>query len=270
MPGVPRYNRPFLSRTVSEHDLMNTLAVTPAESLPDAQAAPLWQRAWRWIGRLLVAAALAGLLWALGRALVLFAEHGRAAVAFPFTLNYGEGPLLEQAARLAHGENIYRADLTTPPYTITNYPPLYVLAQAPLVRAYGPEFWYGRLISLISTAVAALFLGLTARALTRSWIAGLVAGGLLLAVPYLLHWSALARIDSLALALSWAGLWLAVQYPPDLPAGRAAGCCDLAVARGRLPAGADLRRVAGGAGAGDFRAAGGHNRRRRVLPHHYR
>lgn len=178
-----------------------------------APARPIWRRALGWIGVLLVAAALAVLLWTLGRAVVLFIEHGRAAVEYPFTLNYGEGPLLEQATRLVRSEDIYHADLSTPPYTITNYPPLYVLAQTPFVRAYGAEFWYGRLISLVSIGAAALFLGLTARALTRDWIAGLVAGGLLLAVPYILHWSALARIDSLALALSWAGLWLSAQFP---------------------------------------------------------
>jgi hypothetical protein len=190
------------------------VAVTPAEPHADLPAAPaLWRRALRWIGTLLVAVALLGLLWTLGRAVGLFIEHGRAAVEYPFTLNYGEGPLLEQSTRLVGGENIYRADLSTPPYTITNYPPLYVLVQAPFVRAYGGEFWYGRLISLVSTGAAALFLGLTGRALTRDWIAGIAAGGLLLAVPYLLHWSALARIDSLALAFSWAGLWLVVQFP---------------------------------------------------------
>ena len=160
----------------------------------------------KWLARVVVGAALVILLMAQGRALVLFAQHVPLALNDPYTLNYGEGPLLDQAVRLARGENIYQADLATPPYTITNYPPLYVLAQVPFVERFGPAFWYGRLISLISILVAALLLGLTVQAVTKDWIAGLAAGLTLPAIPYVYYWSALARIDSLALALSMAGL----------------------------------------------------------------
>ncbi|MBK8029635.1 MAG: glycosyltransferase family 39 protein [Chloroflexi bacterium] len=161
--------------------------------------------------RLLVAAALIVLLAMQGRALLLFFQHAQLALDFPYTLNYGEGPLLEQAVRLARGENIYRADLTTPPYTIANYPPLYPLVQAPFVAAVGPAFWYGRLISVFSILAAALFLGLTVRAITRDALAALVAALTLPAIPYVFSWSALARIDSLALACAWAGIFAVVQ-----------------------------------------------------------
>ncbi len=60
------------------------------------------------------------------------------------------------AIRLARGEDIYPADLSAPPYTITNYPPLYVLAQVPFVQRVGPAFWYGRLISAVSAIAAAI------------------------------------------------------------------------------------------------------------------
>ena len=161
--------------------------------------------------RALTAAALIVLLAACGRALVLFAQHARLALEFPYTLNYGEGPLLDQAVRLSRGAEIYQSDLSVPPYTIANYPPLYPLIQAPFVSIFGAAFWYGRLISVVSCIAAALFLGLTVRALTRDWLAALVAALTLLAIPYLFSWSALARIDSLALALAWAGLFAIVQ-----------------------------------------------------------
>lgn len=163
------------------------------------------------LARLLVAAALIVLLVMQGRALLLFFQHAQLALEFPYTLNYGEGPLLEQAVRLARGENIYRADLSTPPYTIANYPPLYPLIQAPFVAAVGPAFWYGRLISVVSILAAALFLGLTVRAITRDALAGLVAALTLPVIPYIFSWSALARIDSLALAFAWAGIFAVVQ-----------------------------------------------------------
>ncbi|MFN8560357.1 MAG: hypothetical protein U0703_01685 [Anaerolineae bacterium] len=85
------------------------------------------------IGWLVVGAALVYLLFTQARGLILYAQHAPLALDDPYTLNYGEGPLLDQAVRLARGEWHYRADLT-PPYTITNYPPLYVLAQVPFVR----------------------------------------------------------------------------------------------------------------------------------------
>lgn len=183
--------------------MAQTFSAPPAR--PKRQLSPL-----KVIGWLVVGAALLVLLYAQAQALVPFAEHIPLALDDPYPLNYGEGPLLDQAVRLSRGENIYPANLAQPPYTITNYPPLYVLAQAPFVARFGAAFWYGRLISLISTGAAALFLGLAVRAATRDLLAGLVAGLTLLTIPYLYYWSALARIDCLALALSLAGLWVAV------------------------------------------------------------
>lgn len=161
---------------------------------------------------IVVGAALLVLLFTLGQALRLFAEHVPLALDMPYTLNYGEGPLLDQAVRLARGENIYRASLAMPPYTITNYPPLYVLAQVPFVQYFGAAFWYGRLISIISAIAAALFLGLTVHTVTRSKLAGLAAGLTLPTIPYIFFWSSLVRIDCLALALSMAGLWIITRW----------------------------------------------------------
>ncbi len=164
------------------------------------------------IGWIVVGAALIVLLVTQAQGLILYAQHAQLALDDPYTLNYGEGPLLDQAVRLARGENIYRADLSTPPYTITNYPPLYVLAQVPFVQHFGAALWYGRLISLVSALAAALFLGLTVQTITGDWLAGLAAGLTLPAIPYIFYWSALARIDCLALALSLAGLWVIARW----------------------------------------------------------
>lgn len=165
-----------------------------------------------WFGRGLVTLAFIAVLVTAGRSIVLWFNQARAALDYPYSLNYGEGPLLDQVVRLATGVELYDADMTTPPYTITNYPPLYLLAQSPFYSMYGPAFWYGRLISLISAVAAAVFLALTIRAATRDTLAGIVGGLLLFAVPYIVFWSALARIDTLALALSMMGLWLAVRF----------------------------------------------------------
>ena len=104
-------------------------------------------------------------------------RHGIAALAFPYPLNYGEGPLLDQAVRLQELENIYPSDLSRPPYLISNYPPLFVLLQAPLVWAFGPAFLYGRAISLLCAVAVAGLIAVTINTLTRDRTSA-VAGGL--------------------------------------------------------------------------------------------
>jgi 4-amino-4-deoxy-L-arabinose transferase-like glycosyltransferase len=96
---------------------------------------------------------------------------------------------------------------------VSNYPPLFPLAQAPFVWLFGPAFWYGRLISLISAAVVALFVGLTLHALTRDRLAAVTGALIFPAMPYVVRWSSLARVDLLGLALSWAGLFALARWP---------------------------------------------------------
>ena len=153
------------------------------------------------------------LLVQFGFALFEYTRHAQAAIAFPFPLDYGEGPILDQTIRLARWENIYRSDLSKPPYTISNYPPVFPLIQVPFARIFGPAFWYGRAISILGVALAALCVGLTLHTLTDDWIASSIGGLTLPAFPYIVHWSAFNRVDSLALGLSWAGLCVIVRWP---------------------------------------------------------
>lgn len=168
--------------------------------------APLLRRTAAW-------AATTAFLFAGAWAASLFARHGLDALAFPYPLNYGEGPLLDQAVRLAALENIYPSDISKPPYVVSNYPPLFVLLQAPLVWAFGPEFWYGRAISLASTVAAAVLIAQILHALTRDRTASAAGGLSFLAVPFVLHWSSLDRVDALGLALTLAGLHAVVRSP---------------------------------------------------------
>jgi len=142
----------------------------------------------------------------------LFIEHIGAAIRFPYALDYGEGPLLDQTIRLAHFENIYRRNINTPPYTISNYPPLFLLLQVPLAWLFGPALWYGRTINLISLLVAAISIALTIYTITHDKIAAFVAGLTLLPFSFIVHWSAFNRIDSLALGLSCAALGVIVRW----------------------------------------------------------
>jgi len=149
------------------------------------------------------------------------------AIPYPYSLDYGEAPLVDQAMRLAAGQNIYRADLSSPPYTISNYPPLYVAVLAVSVRLFGAAatFTVGRIISALSAWIASICLAWIVTSATRDRLAGLMAAAAFIAFPFVTFWSPLLRIDMFALALSTTGLCLLVRQP---------------VSRGRFFAGAML------------------------------
>ncbi len=145
-------------------------------------------------------------------AILIFIGHKSLSLFYKFPLDYGEAPLVDQAMRLISGQNIYRNDLSIPPYTISNYPPVYPLALAPFVALFGPELWPGRLLSTLSALATAFFLSQIVQSKTRDRTAGRVAGVLFLAIPYVVGWSSLARVDLLALALSTGGLAMLVRH----------------------------------------------------------
>jgi hypothetical protein len=163
--------------------------------------------------RVILVLALLALAVQLALSISVYARLAEAAITFIYPLDYGEGPLLDQTMRLASGENIYRNDLSVPPYTISNYPPLFPLIQAPFALIFGPAFWYGRLISFLAALLTAVFIGLSLLALTRDRAAAVAGGLIFLAFPYVQYWTLLNRIDSLALVLSWAALFVIIRWP---------------------------------------------------------
>ena len=148
----------------------------------------------------------------LSLAAVIFIVRGAMAIPHRYPLDYGEAPLVDQAMHLAAGQNIYRPDLTSPPYTISNYPPLFALLLTPLVKTFGPAFQAGRVISLLSTLASAVFIGQIIYTLIKDRVAAIITGMLFLAIPYVVGWSPLLRVDMLALAFSTAGMYVVVRW----------------------------------------------------------
>ena len=97
----------------------------------------------------LVYGALAGLTYQIG------------AISFEYPLDYGEAPLVNQAMQLNAGKTIYRTSLDQPPFTIANYPPVYVVLLAGFEGLFGPNFWYGRLLSSLSAFGSAVMIFLS-------------------------------------------------------------------------------------------------------------
>ena len=147
--------------------------------------------------------------------LVIFLIHGLIVLGFPYPLDYGEGPLLNQTLRLVQGEALYPEGVESPPYLISNYPPVYILINALLVAIFGPTLAVGRLVSFLSTLGAAVMIALIIRQFTKNkdLLPMLVGTSIFLITPYVLEWSPLFRIDMLGLFLSLAGLCLLIRNP---------------------------------------------------------
>src|SRR5215208_7085011 len=150
-----------------------------------------------------------------GVALIICFFYQLLAVPQRYSLDYGEAPLVDHAMHLASGENIYRADLSTPPYTISNYPPLYIALLAIGAKLFGAAepFYFGRIISVLCMWAVGIFLVLIVYGPTRDRVAALSAGLVFLAFPFVVFWSPLLRVDMLALALSLGGLCLLIWRP---------------------------------------------------------
>jgi len=153
--------------------------------------------------------AFAGLAVACAVAVV----HWTLALQFPYSLNYGEAPMIDQARRLSQGENIYQKNQDQPPFVVSNYPPVYPLLLAPAVKVLGPKFWTGRLLSGAGLIAAAIFIGLMVRRQTQDPAAGVFSGMLFAGIPFVAYWSSLVRVDLLSMAFSLAAVFLLTSWP---------------------------------------------------------
>jgi hypothetical protein len=142
-----------------------------------------------------------------------FLLHSITAIRFPFPLNYGEGTLLNQARLLALGRNIYPPDLTDYPYTITEYPPIYMALLALSIKLFGLSYALGRTLSVVAALLSAACIVLILYTLTDDRAASVMGGLLFLTFPYVIFWSSLVRIDLLALAFSLGGILVVTRWP---------------------------------------------------------
>ncbi|HEY0582278.1 MAG TPA: hypothetical protein VGE94_08840, partial [Chloroflexota bacterium] len=131
--------------------------------------------------------------------------HLAVTLAFPYDLNYGEGYVLYDAVRLSRGESLY-VDLQQFPMVRSPYPPLFPLLWSAVLHASGPEFWGGRLLSVLSLVAVAASVGWNAwRVRCGVWPAVAVVG-LVCASPFVYQWAGYARVDLLALGLAVGGV----------------------------------------------------------------
>jgi hypothetical protein len=134
--------------------------------------------------------------------------HLAVTLAFPYDLNYGEGYVLYDAVRLSRGESLY-VDLQQFPMVRSPYPPLFPLLWSAVLHASGPEFWGGRLLSVLSLVAVAASVGWNAWRVRCGVLPAVAAVGLVCASPFVYQWAGYARVDLLALGLAVGGVVVA-------------------------------------------------------------
>ncbi|NOZ06196.1 MAG: glycosyltransferase family 39 protein [Chloroflexi bacterium] len=142
--------------------------------------------------------------------LLAFAYRSWAVIRFPYTIEYGEGPVLDWARQFARGGWPYKP-IEGFPYTFSVYTPLYLWLSAQFLRLGGPALWGGRLISAGSILLSAWVIYALARREKTAQRWAMMAALLFLASPFAYRWATFFRPDALALAFSLAGMYLA--YP---------------------------------------------------------
>lgn len=166
---------------------------------------PTWlglARVWNW-GRWLIALPL-------GYYLVLFVMTALPRLGYPFELEWFEGHLALQVQRVVDGQPQY------PPlgggWATYGYPPVYFWAVSIFYRLFGFAMLWGRLVSFLSTFLAAAGTALLIYDRTRKRLPAVV-GGLILFAYFKPagFWFDLFRVDMLAQALLAWGAWLTLK-----------------------------------------------------------
>jgi uncharacterized membrane protein len=140
----------------------------------------------------------------------------RAALAYPFGLDYGEGEVWQQAL-LIPGPRMY-GPIDHLPFIVFQYPPVYHLAARAVMTLGVDPLAAGRAVSIAATAVILgsiawlVVHGLAGRVGRSAQLLGAAAGALLpLTFRPLEHWFVLMRVDMLAIALAFLGVALTVR-----------------------------------------------------------
>lgn len=135
---------------------------------------------------------------------------------YPHDLDFLENNSLMQALRFAADQPVYTAPSAD--FVATIYTPLYTWLGGLLFRFMPPGFFPLRLISFSATLLTATLIGfITHRESRQRWLALACAGLYLGGYRISGFWYDLARVDSLALALSLLGLTLGIYANHSRP-----------------------------------------------------
>jgi hypothetical protein len=159
-------------------------------------------------------------LWTFGRQAFLTLRS-------PWSRDYGEGCVLGMAQLLA-ARGDYFPKLVDYPFLVANYPPVFIGIVALGQKLLGPSLAFPRLLGLAATlgVMAALYRGLRVLVPDRASAAAFAS---LFALPWFVTtWAGLARVDTLAILFSLAGLAIVLRHGASPRAWTALLCFWLA------------------------------------------
>lgn len=157
--------------------------------------------------------ALVSTLWVFGQ----FLTESLSVLRFPGELDYGEGIVWGQMRLMVAGRGYGAIDGL--PAIVFHYPPVFHMLTAALSGVTGlDQLFVGRSVSLASTLFIGVFAGLIAAKTVRAdetvrtaVVCGLVAGLTIFCFSPIAYWAHFMRVDMLSIALSFAGLFVAMN-----------------------------------------------------------
>lgn len=136
---------------------------------------------------------------------LLFLYHAARLILYPYTIDYGEGFILNHANELANFRNPYRP-ISEPPWLVVHYPPVYPMLVGVGVKAFGPQFHFGRLLSLFGILLAGYCLLRLIREQTGDRFAAWVGALAWITAYPVYNWGTHHRVDSVGIGLEALGL----------------------------------------------------------------
>ncbi|QYE33206.1 hypothetical protein KZX46_03610 (plasmid) [Polymorphobacter sp. PAMC 29334] len=137
------------------------------------------------------------------------------ALLFPYGLDYNEGIVWKQMVEIVAGRGY--APIDGFPAIVFHYPPVFHLATFTLAAMGLDPLYSGRIVSLVSTAGSAFFVGDLARRIMPqgpalfSRIATIAGSIMFVLFEAVYRWAPQMRVDAIACFFAIAGLWCVTQ-----------------------------------------------------------
>lgn len=152
--------------------------------------------------------------------LLIYFNYAFSLFRFPFDYDQGEGFELYDTVLFSQGRWPYQNNDTYPFYS-SNYPPLFHVLAAPLVRIFGPRYWTGRLLGFTGSLINAALIGLAVYWAAQHRIIAILSGLAFLASNTIYHIGPLFRQHMFMVMLETLAVVLLAHFErPDRPARR--------------------------------------------------
>lgn len=131
-------------------------------------------------------------------------------IAYPNSIDYGEGFVMNYTKLWANGT--WKWNINIPPYLTMVYGVGFATLAVPFVNLFGATLVVGRSLSVVSAIISCLLLYLIVIKITGRKSLALIAFLLPATQPIFQTWSAMARVDMVAVMFDLLGVYLFIRY----------------------------------------------------------